>query len=54
MTDEIKQLLENLKAAQTSVEIARATAALLRSCGVYNFQGVGQELARMAVTHSPE
>ncbi len=54
MTPQIEQLIEELKTAHTSVEIARATVKLLRACGIYNFQGVGYELARMAVTHSPE
>lgn len=43
-------LIEQLRTAKTVHEIARATAALLRACGVFNFQGVGQELARLAVT----
>jgi hypothetical protein len=44
------ELIEQLKSASTVVQTARATAALLRACGVFNFQGVGQELARMSVT----
>jgi hypothetical protein len=51
---EIEQLLEQLKTAQTSTEIARATVALLRACGVFNVQGVGYELARLSVTQAPE
>jgi hypothetical protein len=54
MTPEIEQLLEQLKTAQTAAEIAGATAKLLRACGVYNFQGVAQEMARMSVTNAPE
>jgi len=50
----IEQLIEQLKTAQTAPEIARLTVKLLRACGIYNYQGVGYELARMAVTHAPE
>ena len=49
-----EQLIEQLKTAQTATEIARLTVKLLRTCGVYNYQGVGYELARMSVTHAPE
>jgi hypothetical protein len=54
MTPQIEQIIEQLKTAQTSTEIARATVRLLRACGIYNFQLAAQEMARMAVTHSPE
>ena len=52
-TDEAK-IIEQLKTAQTATEIAHATVKLLRACGIYNYQGVGYELARMSVTHAPE
>lgn len=54
MTDDIEQLIEQLKTAQTPAEMARVTIKLFRHCGIYNPQGVGYELARMCVTHSPE
>jgi hypothetical protein len=54
MNPEIEQLLERLKTAQTSTEIARVTVKLLRACGVFNVQSVGYELARISVTNSPE
>jgi hypothetical protein len=50
MTHEIEQQIEQLKTAQTGTNIAHATVKLLRACGVYNFQGVAQEMARMSVT----
>ncbi len=46
-----EQLIEELKTARTVPEMARATALLLRACGVFSLQGVGQELARMSVTN---
>jgi hypothetical protein len=56
MTNEstTNQLIEQLKVAPTAVEIARVTVKLLRACGIYNYQGVGYELARLSVTNSPE
>lgn len=45
------KLMEQLKNAATVPQMAQATAALLRACGVFNFQSVGQELARMSVTN---
>jgi len=50
MTPEIEQLLKQLKTAPTGTTIAHAMVKLLRACGVYNFQGVAQEMARMSVT----
>lgn len=50
MTSEIEQLIEQLKTAPTGTTIAHATVKLLRACGVFNFQGVAQEMARMSVT----
>ena len=50
MTHDIEQLLEQLKTAPTAAEIARVTVKLLRTCGIFNFQGVAQEMARMSVT----
>jgi hypothetical protein len=52
MTEPIEQLLLQLKTAQTSTEIARLAIRLLKACGIYNYQGVAQEMARMAVTHA--
>ena len=46
----IEERIEQLKTARTVPEIARVTAGLLQACGVYNFQGVGHELARIQVT----
>jgi hypothetical protein len=54
MNQAINQLIEHLKAATTPVEIAKVTVKLLRACGIYNVQGIGQELARIAVTSAPE
>jgi hypothetical protein len=45
------ELIEQLTSASTVPQMARATAALLRACGVFNCQLVGQELARMSVTN---
>ena len=44
------KLIEQLKKASTVCQMAKATAALLRACGIFNHQGVGQELARLSVT----
>jgi hypothetical protein len=44
------ELVEQLRTATTVPEMARVTAALLRACGVFNHQGIGQELARLSVT----
>ena len=54
MENDVEQLIEQLKTPQTATEIARLTVKLLRVCGIYNYQGVGYELARMSVTHAPE
>jgi hypothetical protein len=48
------QLIERLKTAQAPAEIAKITRAILRSCGVFNVQSVGYELARLSVTQAPE
>ena len=45
-----EQLIEQLKAARTTTEMANVVAALLRVCGIFNYQRVAQELARMHVT----
>ena len=50
MTHDIEQLIKQLKTAPTGKEIAHATVKLLRTCGIFNFQGVAQEMARMSVT----
>jgi hypothetical protein len=44
------ELIEQLKNARTVPQMARATALLLRACGVFNFQAVGHELSRISVT----
>jgi hypothetical protein len=44
------ELVEQLRTATMVPEMARVTAALLRACGVFNHQGIGQELARLSVT----
>lgn len=44
------ELVEQLRTAKTVPEMARATAALLRACGVFNHHAIGQELARLSVT----
>jgi hypothetical protein len=49
MTPEIEKLIERLKTARTVPEMAQATALVLRACGIWNFQAVAQELARMCV-----
>ena len=48
MTHDIEQLIKQLKTAPTGTDIA--TVKLLRTCGIFNFQGVAQEMARMSVT----
>jgi hypothetical protein len=50
MTPQLEPLIEKLKTAQTVPELARATAGLLQAFGVFNFQAVAYELARMSVT----
>lgn len=50
MTQEIAQLIEQLKTAETAPKIACVTVKLLRACGVFNYQGVAREMARMCVT----
>jgi len=50
MNNNVEQLIEQLKTAKTPAEMARLTAALLRACGIYNFQGVALEMARICVT----
>lgn len=49
-TPNTNALIEQLSTLTTVPELARATAALLRACGVFNHQGIGQELARLSVT----
>ena len=41
---------EELCTAKTVPEIAQLVARLLKTCGIYNYQQVGYELARMGVT----
>lgn len=50
MEAQIEQLIEQLKTAKTVAGIATATAFLLNACGVWNFQAVAHELARISVT----
>jgi len=54
MTQDITQLIKQLKAAPTARDIALETVKLLRACGVFNVQAVGYELARISVTSGPE
>ena len=51
MNPGIEQLVEQLKAAQTTAEMAKLTIKLLRHCGIYNPQTVALEIARLCVTH---
>jgi superfamily II DNA or RNA helicase len=53
MTNEL-QLIAQLRGAKTTREIAQVTARVLRACGVFNFQAVTYELARMSVTGERE
>jgi hypothetical protein len=50
MTTEL-ELIARLKNASTVPQMAHATALLLRACGIFNYQGVAQELARISVTN---
>jgi hypothetical protein len=52
MTDDIVQLLLQLKVAETPAEMAKLTIKVLRYCGIWNPQRVAQEIARICVTHS--
>jgi hypothetical protein len=54
MEPDIEQLITNVKTAQTTPAIARATLKLLRACDIWNVQEIGQELARLSVTGGPE
>jgi len=47
----IDLLIEKLKTARTVPEMAHTTALLLRACGIFSYQGVGLELARLSVTN---
>jgi hypothetical protein len=44
------ELLEQLRTAKTVPEIAKTVAQLLNASGIFNYQGIGQELARISVT----
>ena len=44
------QLLEQLSIAKTIPEIAKIVAQLLTTCGIYGYQAIGMELARISVT----
>lgn len=50
----INDLVEQIRTAKTMPEITRAVVLLLRECRIYNFQALGNELARISVTSSPE
>jgi hypothetical protein len=50
MTDDIEQLIEQLKVAQTPAEMAKLTIKLFQQCGIYNPQMVALEIARLMVT----
>jgi hypothetical protein len=43
-------LLEQLRTANTVPAMAKIVAQLLNASGIFNYQGIGQELARMSVT----
>ena len=44
------QLLEQLTLAKDVPSMAKLVARLLATCGIFNYQGIGHELARMSVT----
>ena len=45
-----KEAHERLSTAKTVPEMAQLVARFLRTCGIYNHQQIGQELARIGVT----
>lgn len=44
------ELIEQLRTAKTVPDIAKIVVRLMRECGIYNFQPVGYEIARLGVT----
>jgi hypothetical protein len=44
------ELVEQLRTAKTIPEMASILTRLMHECGIYNFQQVGYELARIGVT----
>ena len=48
------EIVEQLRTAETVPEMARLVALLLNTCGIYGYQQVGYELARMSVTAERE
>ena len=46
----IEDLVEQLRTAKTVPEMAKIVVRLMRECGIYNFQPVGYEIARLGVT----
>jgi hypothetical protein len=48
------QTAELIQTAKTPTEIAKLTARMLQFCGIFSFQQVGLELARLQVTALPE
>lgn len=50
MTQTTIELVEQLRAAATVPEMARIVALIMREAGIYNFQQVAYELARISVT----
>lgn len=46
----IEELIARLRTANTVPEMAKAVALIMRECGIFNYQQVAHELARMSVT----
>jgi 5-carboxymethyl-2-hydroxymuconate isomerase len=44
------ELLEQLRTAKKVPEMANIVKQLLNASGIFNYQGIGQELARLSVT----
>ncbi len=44
------QLLEQLRTANKAPEMAHIIVLLLNTCGIFNYQQIGHELARISVT----
>ena len=48
------ELIEQLRTVKTVPEMTRLVILLLKACNIFNYQAIGQELARMSVTAERE
>ncbi len=53
-TPTTNEFVEQLRTAKDVPAMAKLVARLLNACHIFNYQGIGHELARMSVTSDSE